>query len=199
MITLKLDVTGQYCNRRPTLIIWHNDQEVYCSQIENKQQISLKLDAKENQTNTLAIGMKGKQFGKDGIYDTVVTDGRIIEDLQIKINAVSLDDIPILDLLLKNDYHINIVEGMDDNHADSIKANGELCFNGHYNTQYELPLYNYLTNAKWKQPLKTMSRHSNSSALFHYEEQQKEIDEIEEILDEIDGKFSNIRSKIRNT
>ena len=199
MITLKLDVTGQYCNRWPTLIIWHNDQEVYCSQIENKQQISLKLDAKENQTNTLAIGMKGKQFGKDGIYDTVVTDGRIIEDLQIKINAVSLDDIPILDLLLKNDYHINIVEGMDDNHADSIKANGELCFNGHYNTQYELPLYNYLTNAKWKQPLKTMSRHSNSSALFHYEEQQKEIKEIEEILDEIDGKFSNIRSKIRNT
>ena len=199
MIILKLDVTGQYCNRWPTLIIWHNDQEVYCSQIENKQQISLKLDAKENQTNTLAIGMKGKQFGKDGIYDTVVTDGRIIEDLQIKINAVSLDDIPILDLLLKNDYHINIVEGMDDNHADSIKANGELCFNGHYNTQYELPLYNYLTNAKWKQPLKTMSRHSNSSALFHYEEQQKEIDEIEEILDEIDGKFSNIRSKIRNT
>ena len=199
MITLKLDVTGQYCNRWPTLIIWHNDQEVFCSQIENKQQISLKLDAKENQTNTLAIGMKGKQFGKDGIYDTVVTDGRIIEDLQIKINAVSLDDIPILDLLLKNDYHINIVEGMDDNHADSIKANGELCFNGHYNTQYELPLYNYLTNAKWKQPLKTMSRHSNSSALFHYEEQQKEIKEIEEILDEIDGKFSNIRSKIRNT
>ena len=199
MIILKLDVTGQYCNRWPTLIIWHNDQEVYCSQIENKQQISLKLDAKENQTNTLAIGMKGKQFGKDGIYDTVVTDGRIIEDLQIKINAVSLDDIPILDLLLKNDYHINIVEGMDDNHADSIKANGELCFNGHYNTQYELPLYNYLTNAKWKQPLKTMSRHSNSSALFHYEEQQKEIKEIEEILDEIDGKFSNIRSKIRNT
>ena len=199
MIKLKLDVTSQYCNRWPTLIIWHNDQEVYCSQIENKQQISLKLDAKENQTNTLAIGMKGKQFGKDGIYDTVVTDGRIIEDLQIKINAVSLDDIPILDLLLKNDYHINIVEGMDDNHADSIKANGELCFNGHYNTQYELPLYNYLTNAKWKQPLKTMSRHSNSSALFHYEEQQKEIKEIEEILDEIDGKFSNIRSKIRNT
>ena len=45
---------------------------------------------------------------------------------------------------------------MDDNHADSIKANGELCFNGHYNTQYELPLYNYLTNAKWKQPLKTI-------------------------------------------
>jgi hypothetical protein len=199
MIKLKLDVTSQYCNRWPTLIIWHNEQEIYCKQIENKQQISLKLDAKENQTNTLAIGMKGKQFGKDGIYDTVVTDGRIIEDLQIKINAVSLDDIPILDLLLKNDYHINIVEGMDDNHADSIKANGELCFNGHYNTQYELPLYNYLTNAKWKQPLKTMSRHSNSSALFHYEEQQKEIKEIEEILDEIDGKFSNIRSKIRNT
>ena len=199
MIKLKLDVTSQYCNRWPTLIIWHNEQEIYCKQIENKQQISLKLDAKENQTNTLAIGMKGKQFGKDGIYDTVVTDGRIIEDLQIKINAVSLDDIPILDLLLKNDYHINIVEGMDDNHADSIKANGELCFNGHYNTQYELPLYNYLTNAKWKQPLKTMSRHSNSSALFHYEEQQKEIKGIEEILDEIDGKFSNIRSKIRNT
>jgi hypothetical protein len=172
MIKLKLDVTSQYCNRWPTLIIWHNEQEIYCKQIENKQQISLKLDAKENQTNTLAIGMKGKQFGKDGIYDTVVTDGRIIEDLQIK---------------------------MDDNHADSIKANGELCFNGHYNTQYELPLYNYLTNAKWKQPLKTMSRHSNSSALFHYEEQQKEIKEIEEILDEIDGKFSNIRSKIRNT
>ena len=199
MIKLKLHVTGQYCNRWPTLIIWHNDQEIYCKEIENKQQISLELDAKNNMINTLAIGMKGKQFGKDGIYDTIVTGGKITQDLQINIDAISLDNISILDLLVKNDYHIDIVEGMDPNHANTIKANGELCFNGHYNTQYELPLYNYLTNAKWKQPLKTMSRHSNSSALFHYEEQQKEIHEIEEILDEIDGKFSNIRSKIRNT
>jgi hypothetical protein len=199
MIKLKLDVTGQYCNRWPTLVVWHNDKQVYYEPIENNQQIQIILDAKENITNTLAIGMKGKQFGKDGIYDTVVTDGKITQDLQIKINAVSLDDISILDLLIKNDYHIDIVEGMNDNHANSIKANGELCFNGHYNTQYELPLYNYLTNAKWKQPLKTMSRHSNSSALFHYEEQQKEIKEIEEVLDEINTKFSDIRSKIRNT
>ena len=199
MIKLKLDVTSQYCNRWPTLIIWHNEQEIYCKQIENKQQISLELDAKDNMVNTLAVGMKGKQFGKDGVYDTIVTDNKITQDLQINIDAITLDNISILDLLVKNDYHVDIVEGMDTNHANTIKANGELCFNGHYNTQYELPLYNYLTNAKWKQPLKTMSRHSNSSALFHYEEQQKEIDEIEEILDEIDGKFSNIRSKIRNT
>ena len=199
MIKLKLDVTGHYCNRWPTIVIWHNDKQVYTNIIENDQQIEISLNAKVNFINTLAVGMRGKQFGKDGIYDTVVSDGKITEDLQIKINSVSLDDIPILDLLIKNDYHIDIVEGMDDKHTESIKANGELCFNGHYNTQYELPLYNYLTNAKWKQPLKTMSRHSNSSALFHYEEQQKEIKQIEEVLDEIDTKFSDIRSKIRNT
>ena len=120
MIKLKLDVTGHYCNRWPTIVIWHNDKQVYTNIIENDQQIEISLNAKVNFINTLAVGMRGKQFGKDGIYDTVVSDGKITEDLQIKINSVSLDDIPILDLLIKNDYHIDIVEGMDHKHTESI-------------------------------------------------------------------------------
>lgn len=198
MVKLSLHVTAQYCNHWPTLVVHHNEDLICEVLVKESVQINIDLDASQS-INTLAIGMKHKNFGKNGIYDTVVEDGKIVKDLQMYINKITLDDISILDLLIRNQYHVDIVEGMDPEHPNTITANGELCFNGHYSTQYELPLYNYLTNAKWKQPLKTMSRHSNSSALFHYEEQQKEIDEIEEVLDEIDAKFSHIRSKIRNT
>jgi hypothetical protein len=61
-------------------------------------------------------------------------------------------------------------------------------------------LYNYLTLAKWKKPInEDVSYFSNHTMVFHYEEQQKEIDELEEILNEIDEQLGDIRSAVRNT
>jgi len=200
MVLLNIEATSQYCNHWPTLVINHNGVQIFSDVIEEQKNIELELESIENQQNTLQVGMKGKMFGDKGVFDTVVTDGVITEDLQINLQKVTLDQVDIMDLLTRNDYTVDIVPGMKPYHKTKFKANGELAFNGYYVMEYELPLFKYLTNAKWKKPADDgVSYFSNHTMVFHYEEQKKEMQETELILKEIDEKFSDIRTKIRNT
>jgi hypothetical protein len=200
MVLLNIEATSQYCNHWPTLVINHNGVQIFSDVIEEQKNIELELQSIEHQPNTLQVGMKGKMFGDKGVFDTVVTDGVITEDLQINLQKVTLDQVDIMDLLTRNDYTVDIVPGMKPYHKTKFKANGELAFNGYYVMEYELPLFKYLTNAKWKKPADDgVSYFSNHTMVFHYEEQKKEMQETELILKEIDEKFSDIRTKIRNT
>tara|TARA_B100001059_G_C17789107_1_gene559024 strand:- start:226 stop:828 length:603 start_codon:yes stop_codon:yes gene_type:complete len=200
MVLLNIEATSQYCNHWPTLVINHNGVQIFSDVIAEQKTIELELESIENQQNTLQVGMKGKMFGDKGVFDTVVTDGVITEDLQINLQKVTLDQVDIMDLLTRNDYTVDIVPGMKPYHKTKFKANGELAFNGYYVMEYELPLFKYLTNAKWKKPADDgVSYFSNHTMVFHYEEQKKEMQETELILKEIDEKFSDIRTKIRNT
>ena len=200
MVLLNIEATSQYCNHWPTLVINHNGVQIFSDVIEEQKNIELELESIENQPNTLQVGMKGKMFGDKGVFDTVVTDGVITEDLQINLQQVTLDQVDIMDLLTRNDYTVDIVPGMKPYHKTKFKANGELAFNGYYVMEYKLPLFKYLTNAKWKKPADDgVSYFSNHTMVFHYEEQEKEMQETELILKEIDEKFSDIRTKIRNT
>jgi hypothetical protein len=144
--------------------------------------------------------MKGKRFGANNVWDTVMDGGKMVEDLEIHLDKVTLDDVDILDLLLDDNYYVEFTEGMQDYHKTNFKGNGELAFNGYYQMNYQIPLYESLTNQKWKKPLETDRGYfSNDTQVFHYDDEMQEIREIEEILKEIDEKFSDIRSKTRNT
>ena len=198
MINLRIDAVGNFCNHWPTLVVHHNDDVIFNAQIEQQQTVQLLLEPNE-QDNHIHIGMTGKMFGADNIYDTKAIDGKILQDLSIDLKKVTLEDVNILDLLIRNDFQIQHTEGMAEDHVKTMQCQGEICFNGHYFMTYRLPLYNYLTNAKWKVPSKNVSRHSNTTTRFHYEDHAKELDEIESILDDIDTKFSDIRSKIRDS
>ena len=198
MIKLKIDAQGHYCNHWPTLVVYHNKELICSLQIQEQESIQFDLEPKEDD-NLIQIGMTGKMFGHNNIYDTKAFDGKILQALRIDLLKVSLNDVSILDLLTRNNFVIEHTKGMSEDHETQIKGQGEICFNGHYFTTYRLPLYNYLTNAKWKVPVKNVSRHSNTTTRFHYEEHTKEINEIEGLLDDIERKFGDIRSKIRDS
>lgn len=198
MPTLKINAISHYCNHWPTLVVKHNNETIYSEQIKEQHSIEFDLQPKDDD-NLIQVGMTGKMFGANNIFDTKALNGKILQDLRIDLHKVTLDDVSILDLLTRNDFQIEHTEGMAKDHVKSIKGQGEICFNGHYFTTYRLPLYNYLTNAKWKVPYKNVSRHSNATSRFHYEEHTKEINEVESILNEIETKFSDIRSKIRDS
>ena len=199
MITLKIDALGHFCNHWPTLVVYHNKELIYSQEIKEHHSIQFDLEPKKDDDNLIQIGMTGKRFGHNDIYDTKAISGKLLQDLRIDLLKVTLDHVNILDILTRNDFQIEHTDGMAKDHIKVTKGQGEICFNGYYFTTYRLPLYNYLINAKWKVPLKNVSRHSNTTTRFHYEEHTKEINKIESILDEIETKFSDIRSKIRDS
>ena len=198
MINLTIDAIGNFCNHWPTLVVHHNQDLIFSGEIQEQQTVDLAIDPNDKD-NQIQIGMTGKMFGANNIYDTKAIDGKILQDLSIDLKKVTLDNVDILDLLIRNDFQIKHTEGMANDHVRSMHCQGEICFNGHYFMTYRLPLYNYLINAKWKVPSKNVSRHSNTTTRFHYEEHTKELNEIEDLLNEIDTKFSDIRSKIRDS
>ena len=61
-------------------------------------------------------------------------------------------------------------------------------------------LINSLINKKYKVPLSDeFSYFSNYTKVFHYDDERKVINSIKDTLKEIDEKFSDKRSQIRNS
>jgi len=217
MTQLHLEAHADFCNKWPTLMITHNGKIIHNDTLEDKIILDYTLQDRQSWEqsdmlrdcdvananeirNNLLVGMKGKRFGANNVWDTVMDGGKMVKDLEIHLDKVTLDDVDILDLLLDDNYYVEFTEGMQDYHKTNFKGNGELAFNGYYQMNYQIPLYESLTNQKWKKPLETDRGYfSNDTQVFHYDDEMQEIREIEEILKEIDEKFSDIRSKTRNT
>ena len=73
-------------------------------------------------------------------------------------------------------------------------------YNGYFFINFSLPLYNNLTNQKFKRQIDhDKSYFSNYTKVFHYDEERKIISELESILNNINEKSSNNRTKIRDS
>jgi len=192
MIILELEVTPTFCNEWPTLEVNHNKKLIFKEQVQTKENYTFYLDEDSTATNKLEIGMCDKKFGKKGVWDTVSnSNGEIIKDKTITIDSCKMNGVDVKDLLLRNQFHVNIVDQQPIYHPSKINSNGTINYNGTFYLTYELPLYNSLTNQKWKKaPDDSLSYFSNHTLVFHYEEDQKLINEIEDICNEIEKKFS---------
>ena len=191
MIILELEVTPTFCNEWPTLEINHNEKLIFKEQVIKKEKYKFYLNPNKTDTNKLEIGMCNKKFGKNGIWDTKSINGKITEDKTIELNSCKINDVDVKDLMLENQFHVNIVDQQPIYHPSKIKSNGIMNYNGAFYLTYDLPLYNSLTNQKWKKsPDDSLSYFSNHTLVFHYEQDRKLINEIENICNEIEKKLS---------
>lgn len=196
---INLQVVGTYCNSWPNLIVELNGVKIHEQKVKNTEIIELESENILPQGNRLILGMRNKAFGKNGIYDTVVKDNKIIEDKTIQVSSIKLDDVECK-TLFNNTFHVHRTDKQPSYFPDKVNTVDVMGYNGYFTFTFDLPLYNSLTNKKFKKPLqKDVSYFSNSSAVFHYEEETKVINEIKNILKEVDEKFSDKRSQIRNT
>jgi hypothetical protein len=191
MITLDLKVLPTFCNDWPILEIHHNGELICKQKIKEQQDLKFFLHAKKESNNKLEIGMSQKRFGKDNIWDTETVNEKIIKDRTLTIVSCSLNQIDIKDLLIKNQYHVQIVDQQPIYHPTKVYSEGTMNYNGAFYLTYELPLYNNLTNQKWKKPVDdSLSYFSNHTLVFHYEQDIKLLEEIEKICNEIEKKLS---------
>lgn len=173
-----------YCNHWPELTVRFNNKNIFCSNISEEQTIKLNID--HCSKNRLEIGLSNKRFGAENVWDTQTDqDGNITDDLKIILVDVLVDDISIIDILLKNMYCVDNTLGQPFNN-EKIYSEGTINFNGFFEFEYSLPLLNSIINQKFKIPVNNnVSYFSNYTKTFYYEEDLKIIKEIEKILDEI--------------
>lgn len=196
---LLLNVVGSYCNSWPNLVVELNQKKIFDGPIENEQEIKIKCDDLLDKGNNLVVGMNNKSFGKNGVWDTVTKDNKIVADKKIKIKNFKLDGIDCKSLF-GGRFVVKRTDRQPTYFPDKIESFDEMYYNGYFSLKFDLPLYNFIINKKYKQELSDdISYFSNYTKVFHYEEEIEIINSIKEILKEVDAKFSSKRTKIRNS
>lgn len=180
---LSVTVVPTYCNHWPTFQVEHNSTMLVNHTVD--KETTIEFDLEEEDANILRFGMAGKQFGPE-TWDTHVDEhGNVTADLTLTITDVRIDEVPILDLLVKNQYYVTRQPGQD-HMPELIYSGGEMNFNGNFNVTLHKPVLNDITNQKFKEPINTdKSYFSNYTTLFHYDKDLEVIKEIQDILDEI--------------
>ena len=196
---ITIDIEGTFCNSWPNLIVEVNNQKIYSNHIENSQIIELEFNSLLQTGNRFVIGMDNKSFGKKGIWDTKTKNNKIIKDKKLTIKSIKLDDVECI-TLTNNTFYVKRVDKQPTYFPDKVESQGMMNYNGYFTFSFDLPLYNSLINQKFKKPMDNkISYFSNFTKVFHYEEEKEVIDDIYNILKEIDEKFGDKRSKIRNS
>jgi len=196
---IDIELVATYCNTWPTLVLEINNDKVFYDTVKNRQNISLEYKDLKQQGNRLVIGMTNKSFGGSGIWDTVSKNNVIVEDKTIEIVNLKLDDVDCKDLF-RNRFYVRRTDKQPSYFPDVVESTGVMNYNGYFAFDFDLPLYNSIINKKYKQDAnKDISYFSNYTKVFHYEDEIKVINEINNILKEVDEKFSHQRTKIRNS
>ena len=198
MVKLALTVTGTFCNSWPRLVVEFNENKIFHKEIQNTETLEFDLNANDSD-NLLVVGMDNKSFGQNGVWDTKAVDNVIHEDKTITVDSVRLDDVECKDLFY-NTFHVKRTGKQPSYFPDVVTTQDKMNYNGYFKMNFSLPLYNNLINQKFKKEIdQNKSYFSNYTKTFHYEGEQKLINEITEVLNKVDEKFSDKRSKIRDS
>jgi hypothetical protein len=174
---LKMSLESTWCHDWPKLKIIANDQIVFDGTVQLLQELVFDLPLQD--TNTLIIQHYDKKFGQNGQWDTISENGSIVQDRAIKLLSLCLDQIEI------NKYVTQkcIFKTEDGNmlHTDYWGFNGQL------EISFGAPVYDWIIDTIVKhqtvrkldlaQPIET-----SFDQLFEYEQDIKELDELEKII-----------------
>jgi len=196
---IDIEVIGTFCNNWPNLIVEINNKKVYDSKVKNKETITLEFEDLITKGNKFVIGMVNKRFGRNSIWDTKSENNKIIEDQTIRIVSLKLNDVECKQLF-SDKFYVKRTDRQPSYFPDILESQDIMNYNGYFSFDFDLPLYNSLINKKFKVKAdNNISYFSNYTKVFHYEEEKKMISSINDILKEVDEKFGDKRTKIRNT
>lgn len=173
-------------NKNPKIKIHHNNDVM--DDYECVQKIStLTYFVSPQENNNLKIEFYNKSFGDKHIWDTDPSTG---EDLTVQVLDIKLDDVSI-DHLLNSLYFTTRwtprqlktqAKEFLDQYTNFI-SNGLLSFNGYLEFNWNIPVYDFLIERKFKTSFnEELSYFSNSTELFHYEQGEKFLDEIKNLI-----------------
>ena len=198
---MKIDIVavGTFCNSWPNLVVEGNNETLFDGEIQNTKSITLEFTKTVKKGNNIIIGMNNKSFGKDNIWDTKTENNVIKGDKTIKILSLKLDGVECKELF-NNKFNVKRTDRQPSYFPDVVDSVDVMNYNGYFGFGFDLPLYNSIIKMKFKRDHSDeVSYFSNYTKVFHYDGEEKIIQEIKGNLREIDEKFSDKRSKIRNS
>jgi hypothetical protein len=185
-IKLAIDLKGQYCNHWPFARVIVNNQVLFDGEVVDLVNLIFNIDAQEK--NQLIIEHYGKQFGDNNVYDCTADQS---QDCTLTIKDIRFEDITVGSEIMNKLFFTTVwTEKQLQTMAPDVLLqmstihcqNSTMNFNSIFNLEFETPILNWLTIAKYKKPSENNTYFSNYSLRWHYEKDLELIEEIKELM-----------------
>jgi len=176
-IKLQIDFLANKCHHWPYIKVQYNDILLTDRELDTKTSLIF-TDLPIENSNTIKIIHHGKKRGENNIWDTKTdANGKIIADCNFQITDFRINDVAFNEMAHRK-FLFRPTEEYADMYLDYLVG-----FNGEFIIPFPKDVYSWLTVIKYKKDIvDNLEQFSNTSRLFYYEEDQKLIKEIKELL-----------------
>jgi hypothetical protein len=151
--------------------------------------LTLTYSVESEQTNTLMIEFYNKSFGDNHIWDSNQSEELKVKVLDIKFNDVSINHL-ISSMFFTTNWTPRQLELQPADFLERYSrfiSDGIMVFNGYLEFVWELPIYKFLIEQKFKKSFdSSVAYYSNASELFHYDQGIQFLKEIKELINKHD-------------
>ena len=133
-------LSGTFWERHPQFSIWLDDYQVVSDEISSSAQQEFKFESSiEEGPHTLKIRLENKTEG-----DTIIENGKIIKDMLLNIDDITIDDISLGNLLWSANYILDQPQEYNGKIIDHLDNCVNLGWNGAYVLEFSSPFYIWL-------------------------------------------------------
>lgn len=139
-LSFSINLSATYWHRRPQFSIWLDDRVIQQSEIAGQgiQQISFDRIVSQG-PHTLKIRLENKTDN-----DTVIENGKVVKDMLLNIEDVTIDDISLGTLLWSAEYVLDKPQKYQGKIIDHLDGCVNLGWNGTYILKFTSPYYLWL-------------------------------------------------------
>ena len=139
-LSFKISLTGTFWDQRPQFSVWLDDHVVIQSEITSSAEQIISFERKVDEgSHTLKIRLENKTTA-----DTIIENGKVVNDMLLNIDDITIDDISLGNLLWSAEYILDrkhIYKGQTIDHLDGCVNLG---WNGTYILKFSSPFYIWL-------------------------------------------------------
>ena len=139
-LSFKISLTGTFWNRRPQFSVWLDDHVVIQSEITGSAEQIVSFDRRVDEgSHTLKIRLENKTTA-----DTIIENGKVVNDMLLNIDDITIDDISLGNLLWSAEYILDEKQMYQGKEIDHLDGCINLGWNGTYTLTFTSPFYIWL-------------------------------------------------------
>lgn len=152
-LNFKIGLSANYWGKKPQFSIWIDDRIIVQTEIHGDHP-QPPIDSTEPKTLAQTISFDCRVEDGDHLLkirlenktmkDTVVEDGRVVKDMVLNIDDITIDDISLGNLLWGAEYVLDYPQIVDGTTIGKLNYCVNLGWNGTYILKFSSPLYIWL-------------------------------------------------------
>ena len=139
-LTFQISLTGTFWDRHPQFSVWLDDHVVTQTEIASEAEQIVSFERRVNEgTHELKIRLENKSDS-----DTVIENGKVVKDMLLNIDDITIDDISLGNLLWSAEYVLDRPQEYNGQTIDHLDGCVNLGWNGTYILKFSSPFYIWL-------------------------------------------------------